>query len=103
MLHEHGRGVRRLEWRLANQHLITNDAEGILVAAPIDVALAHRLLWRHVRRGADGDAGQREPRVAGSRSRDAEVGDDGPARRFVDEDVVGLDITMHYAARVCVV
>ena len=88
------------ERRRAGEHLVADDAERVDVAAAVELALADRLLGRHVRRRAHGDAGDGEPRVARGGARDAEVGDHGAARRAVEQDVVGLHVAMHDAARV---
>ena len=103
MLHEHGRRVRGLEGRLADEHLIPDDAQRILVAAAVEVALPHCLFGRHVGRRADRDAREGQPGVARGRARDTKVGDESATCRPIDENVVRLDVAMDDAARVRVV
>ncbi|CAA9298234.1 MAG: hypothetical protein AVDCRST_MAG11-638 [uncultured Gemmatimonadaceae bacterium] len=103
MLHEHRRGVARREGRRAGEHLVADDAERVDVAPPVDLALAERLLRAHVGRGAQHHADLGEPLGARARERarrDAEVGDHGAAALAVEQDVVGLDVAVHHAARV---
>ena len=88
------------EGRLAGQHLVGHRAQRVHVAAGADVALAHRLLGRHVRRRAERHAGLGHAAAAGllHRERDAEVGDQRLA--ILQQDVLGLDVAMDDALRV---
>jgi hypothetical protein len=92
--------VPRLERHTSGQHLVAEDADGVDVAAPIELPLAHRLLGRHVGRRADGDTRRREssPRLRGPG--DAEVRHHRAARLAVEQDVVGLDVTVDDTAKV---
>ncbi len=100
VLHEHRRRVRCLERRFAGKQLIADHAERIDVAPAIKLAFAERLLGRHVRRRADRDAGDGEPRVALRGARDAEIRHHRTARRPIEHDVVRLHVAMHDALRV---
>jgi hypothetical protein len=102
VLDEHGRRARRLERQHAGEHLVRHHAQRVEVGAAVDLAVAGALLGAHVRRRADGHPGGREARVAplDHRPRDAEVGDHGAVAVVVEEDVVGLDVAVHHAARV---
>ena len=100
VLHEHGRRVRCLEWRFAGEHLIPNHAERIDVAPSVQVTLTERLLRRHVRRRADRNASDGEPRIPLRRARDAEVGHHRTACRAVEHDVVRLHVAVDDALRV---
>ncbi len=73
------------------------DAERVEVRARV-AAVTARLLRAEVERGTHRDAlgGRRRARAAG----DPEVGHDGAPRVALDEDVVGLDVAVHDAARV---
>jgi len=106
MLHEQRRRGAADERRLAAQHLIRHDAQGIEVAARVEIAIARSLLRAHVRRRPDGHARRRQPgRIATVRrrgARDPEVGDERAPIDAVEQDVVGLDVTMDDAARMCV-
>ena len=53
-----------VERRLAREHLVAEHAERIQVAAAVDLAVARRLLRRHVGRRADRHACGRQPAVA---------------------------------------
>ena len=97
MLHHHRRRVRCLERQLAGEHQVADDAERIDVAAAVGLALAERLLGRHVRRRADRDARDRELRVALGRARDAEVGDHRAPALAIDQNVLRLDVAVHDA------
>jgi hypothetical protein len=99
VLHEHGRRVVGRERRRAGEHLVGDDAEGVEVAAAIDIALAERLLGRHVGRRANRDAGDGDARTALRGAGDPEVGDEHAAAGALDEDVVGLDVTVHDTVR----
>ena len=88
----------------AGEHLVGHRTEGVHVRAVVDVRVAGRLLGRHIRGRAEGDADRGEPGVtAGSaqRLRHPEIGHEGVVIR--DQNVVGLDVTVHHAARVSVV
>ena len=91
------------EGRLAGQHLIRHDAQRVEIAAGVEVTIARGLLGRHVRRRADGHAGGREPRCLATVARgagNAEVGHQRAPVDTVQQDVVGLDITMNDTAGV---
>jgi hypothetical protein len=103
LLHEHRRGVAGGERRRAGEHLVAHDAQGVDVAPAVDLALAEGLLGAHVGRGAEHRADLREALGAGVEQRaprDAEVGDHRAAALAVEQDVVGLDVAVHDAARV---
>ena len=101
VLHQHRRRARRLEGEPPGEHLVADDAERVEIAAAVDLAVARRLLGRHVGRRADRDAGGGEPRVRAllDRARDAEVGHHRAAVILVEQDVVGLDVAVDHAAR----
>ena len=100
VLHQHRRRVRGLDRQFAGEHLISNDAERVNVCASVHFAVAHRLLGAHVRRRSDRDAGDREPRIALRGARDAEIRNQHVPRHAIDENVVGLHITVHDVTRV---
>jgi hypothetical protein len=52
VLHQHRGRPRRLERQHAGEELVAHHAERVLVAAAVELLLAHRLLGAHVRRGA---------------------------------------------------
>jgi len=95
-----GRRTTR-ERMLARNELPRQDAPGVYVGAVIGVRIAGHLLRRHVRGSPDRGAGLRECDSNGfilrsRRSqgfRNPEIRDDGRATR--QQDVLGLDITMH--------
>lgn len=95
---QHGPGVAEVEGRGAGGDLVQDAAEGVEVAAVVDLA-ARDLLGRHVVRGSHGHAaaGQlgREADVVGEAG-DAEVAD---LHRAVGEahDVGGLQVTVDHA------
>ncbi len=100
----HDRLRRRAgERRIAGQHLVEHRAERVHVGARGDLALAHRLLRRHVVRRAERHAGLGHPAAAGlaGGERDAEVGDQRPI--VVQQDVLGLDVAVDDAVPVGVV
>ena len=91
------------EGRLAGQHLVGHGTERVHIAPGADVALAHRLLGRHVGRRAEGHAGLGHATAAGllHGERDAEVGDEG--RAVLQQDVLRLDVAVDDALAVGVV
>jgi hypothetical protein len=106
------------------EHLVEHHAERPHVGAAVLRALAARLLGAHVHRRADGVARARvalaaeavlsravarRPAVAAQQPGDAEVAEErvpaarAPSRRWRvarEEDVLGLDVAVHHAARV---
>ncbi len=89
-----------LKGRASREGLVEHDAERPEVGAGVDVALAARLLGRHVRGRPDGAAGARELRVGGE-PRDAEIEHPRVERRaLAEEDVGGLEVAVHHAPRV---
>ena len=88
-----GIDVVTLEGRLAGQHLVEDDTEGVEVA-PRVAPLALHLLRRHVVRRPD-RLGQARPRHLPERrvERDAEVDELHPAVRG-DHDVLGLEVAV---------
>ncbi len=91
------------EGRVADQHLVRRGTERVDVAAGADVALAHRLLGRHVGGRAERHAGLGHAtvaRLAGGEG-DAEVGDQGAA--VMQENVLRLDVAMDDAAAMGIV
>ena len=91
------------ERRLAGEHLVGHGAERVHVAPGADLALAHRLLGRHVGRRAERHPGLRHAVAAGllHGEGDAEVGDQGGA--VLEQDVLRLDVAMDDALAVGVV
>ena len=94
-LRHDGLRVEAGERGFAGEHLIGHRAEGVHIAAGTDVAFAHRLLGRHVGRGAERHACLCHPAAAGllDGEGDAEVGDQGGA--VLQQDVLGLDVAVH--------
>ena len=88
------------EWRLPREHLVQHAGQAVDVAARVHVAAPRRLLGAHVGRRADREAGLGQLLGAGraQRAGDAEVGDDRLVA--VEEDVLGLDVTVDDAAAV---
>ena len=93
--------------QLVAEELVENDAQGVDVAARVNVVrIGLALLWAHVLQGPDEltDIGlqgrDRHVRVRGSSH--AEVDDLGIALR-VDQDVAGLQVAMNDALLVTVV
>ena len=91
------------EGRLPGQHLVAHRTQGVDVAPGVDLALAHRLLGRHVGRRAERHPGLRHPAAAGlvHREGDAEVGHQ--RRPVLQQDVLRLDVAVHHAVAVGVV
>ena len=102
-MRRHHRLWRAGKRRTSRDHLVGEHAEGVDVGAVIEVRVAGGLLGRHVPRCAHRRAELRQ-RLRGAdagcvqRLRDAEVGDLG--RAAGQEDIVGLDVAVHDAARV---
>src|SRR5687767_14823440 len=88
------------EWRVATHHLVDRARETELVALPVELGLAARLLGAKVRGGADRDAGASERLSSRRRDRlgDPEVQDEGLA--VLKHDVLRLDVAMHHALAV---
>ena len=92
------RAVRKKRW-LADQHLVSEHAERVEVAAPVDLPLAGSLLGGHVRRRPDCDAGRGQTRITITDcARNAEVGDHRTAALGIEENIVRLDVSMDHAA-----
>ena len=92
----HDRPCRRTGvWRFSREHLVQHAAEAVHVTPTIDVDVAGSLLGAHVGRRAEHQPGIGELVAAGRDDRpgNPEVGDD---RLSVgQEDVFGLDVSMH--------
>src|SRR3982751_1239061 len=75
---------------LAREHLVSNRAERVDIAAGCDRTLTHRLLGTHVARCAEGETGLRHARAArlGHGERDSEIRDDRTA--IMQKNVLGL-------------
>jgi len=94
------------ERRLADEHLVRRDAEGVDVGAMIDLGIGRGLLGCHVQRRAERRAGVGEGRAssvstalgAAQRLGDAEIGNRGGAAG--EQNVVRLDVAVHDAALV---
>ena len=88
---------------IARKGFIQHGAERIDVGAAVDLTIAGGLFGRHVLRGAEREAGLRDPRAAGVADGecDPEVGDEGLA--FVEENVLGLEVAVDHAVPVRVV
>ena len=89
------------ERRPAGEQLVRHRADGVDVAAMIDVRIGGGLLRRHVRRRADRDAERGHGAAAGRfahRLGHAEVGHQRVAPG--EHHVVGLDVAMHHAVLV---
>ena len=88
------------ERRLANEQLVQHAREAVLIAPPIDLRRARRLLRAHVGGRADDRPGLGQRLLVGviDRARDAEIRDHGRAVR--QHDVVRLDVAVHHAAAV---
>jgi hypothetical protein len=91
--------IRPREGLLADQHLVEHAAERVEIAPSI-YGFAHRLLGTHVRGRPDVHPHLREAGAVNIAERlpDAEVGNERVAA--VEEDVLGLDVTMHHAVPV---
>jgi hypothetical protein len=91
------------ERRVAGEHLVGDASQGVDVRPDGDLALAHRLLGRHVVRRAETHPGLGHPVAAGAGDgeRDTEVRDQRGA--VVQQDVFGLDIPMDHTMAVGVV
>ena len=90
------------ERRFAHEHLVRNDAQRVQVAPSIELTIARRLLGRHVRRSTDRHTGRRQARRFARvhhRAGDAEVGDERAPVDAVQQNVVGLDVTVDDTAR----
>ena len=97
----HHLGPRLASERLSTaQELVEHDAQAEEVRSAIDpVPFTAGLLGAHV----VGRPGQLGPlAVVLILEREPEIGDPGLARR-TDQDIRGLDVSMHQAARMCVV
>ena len=95
VLQGHLEGRSAAERRLAGEHVVAGDAEGVDVGARID-RLALDLLGAHVQRRAHGDAALRQVErlaVVGEAARQAEVGDLDLALAR-QQDVFRLDVAM---------
>ena len=99
---EHGHRVPGLEGWLAAQALVEHAAQGEDVGARVGLALAARLLRRHVAGRAHGHPGPGEAARDVGGPGDAEVEQAHPLHVSVlgQEDVRGLDVPVHDAARV---
>ena len=86
---------------LPRQHLEQHAAETVDVRPCIEIGQGHRLLRAHVAGGADRLSRLRQGEAAGGadRSRNPEVRDDRMIAR--EQDVLGLDIAVDDALRVC--
>ena len=89
-----------LEGQPAREHPVADHTERVQVSASIDLPVASRLFGAHVQRRSDDDAGARDGHPRAFHLGDAEVSEDGASRRTIDEDVVGLDVSMHHAVAV---
>ncbi len=98
-LREHGHHVVADERAASRQALEQHAAEREHVRARSDIALAARLLRRHVAGRADHDAGARREAIAVGDARDAEVEQLHAIELVVrQEQVRRLDVAMHDAA-----
>ena len=88
------------EWLTTAEHRVADGAEGVNVAALVDVRRSHGLLGRHVMRRADDHPARGQAVAAVVELRDAEVGEHGAARLLIEQDVRRLDVTMDHAAAV---
>ena len=94
--------IARFKRQLAGQQLVGDDTEVVEIGASI-YGIGTRLLGTHLRTAADGQAIASDARIhATGRKRDAEIRELW-SFRIVEEDVFGLDVAMHDAARVRVV
>jgi len=85
----------------AGEHLVQHAGQCILVGAAVD-RLGEGLFGAHVHRGPHAESCLRDGRCGGvillDRAGNAKVGDERVTG--VEKDVLGLDVTMHYAATV---
>src|SRR3989475_543916 len=100
-----GAGVAVVGWR-AGHHLEEHRAEGVQVAAPVEVGCPERLLGAHVLHRADGESGGRLRSSPCGRSpgieqfRDPEIHQQRAAGVCLEHHVVGLDVAVHEPLRV---
>ena len=94
-----GTGERRLSYH----HLVEHGAQGVHVAACVQLPVAHGLLGTHVVRRPDRQSRLREPRAAclAHRKRDPEVRNQGLA--VVQQHVLGLDVAVDHPVSVRVI
>jgi len=93
---EHLLGSHPDERQPSRQKLIAERADRIDVGAVIDQGIGHRLLGRHVRGRAQGNAHRRDGRFAGrvrQRLGHTKIRDEGVVSG--QQHVVWLDVTMH--------
>src|SRR5678815_1404261 len=83
---------------LTREHLPSDQTEAVQVAAAVEIRSVD-LLRRHVRRRSYRRSSCRQVRIRLQRPCDAEVGEHGLARGFVDEDVLGFHIAMDETTR----
>ena len=79
----------------ARQHFVADDAQGIEIAAAVELDSLD-LFGTHVARRTDQHARYRERSTAVHGTRDAEIGEYGRAV-LAEQDVLGLDVAMHEA------
>ena len=101
MHHRQRKAVVGVIGHIAGEHLVKQDAEAVQISAGVYV-LAANLLWTHVARSADGQAGAGHPGGAAQGFGDAKVGQHRAAV-FAEQDILRLDIAMNNAAMVRVV
>ncbi|CAA9510900.1 MAG: hypothetical protein AVDCRST_MAG53-2602 [uncultured Solirubrobacteraceae bacterium] len=96
---DHPVGVGRREGRRSGQHLVDHARQRVLVAAAVQ-SLTAGLLGRGVVDGSDEGSGPGQRAVGGLQLGDPEIAQVGVVRLLgaparVDEDVLGLDVTVH--------
>src|SRR2546427_8434386 len=84
MASHHGLRGRTREGRLAGQHLVHHASQAVLIAPPVDVLGAHRLLRAHVSGRPVHRSRLRDTRVTGTgvRAADPELPDPGGFTRW---------------------
>ncbi len=96
-------GGAALERQATGEHCVGHDAEGIDIAAPVDVGAAGGLFGGHVVRRSDDAAPPRHGLDLADGPGHAEVGEQGSAGLVVEEDVVGLYVAVDDALAVGVI
>src|SRR5215471_7879657 len=92
----------RVRW-LPRQHLVQHAAQGVDVAASVELTVAGGLLGTHVARGAERQAGFGHAVAAGGGygQRDTEIRDQGLA--IMEENVLRFDIPVDHPVAVRVI
>ena len=101
LLHQDIHRLGGLKWRAAGEQLISDDSERVDIDARVQFGAA-RLLGRHVGGGSGDETCLGEALRSLGHPGDAEVDQIDPAR-FVEEDVLRLDVAMNDALPVRVV